>query len=315
MMGAYTRSDLAYDDDARDPAIGGEILAPRRVPGTSPFGNESTRPAGHSHLWILLDGTPAHAPPGRLVTDEDGQLACHLCGQWFVHLGVHLRRHGWTAAQYREAVGLELHVPLCSTAVSGEIAARQKLNWDRSPQPRIRFAPGHELARSGELSRRSAAAARTRRDSGRTPEEVRAARARRLDAGRATQAEQQKRRADAVVAAAGATSLHELLRLRYGSGSSIDRLAKETGLGRGRLRAELAAAGVIIRPSGVNAPASKQARAARNDALVAGRVGTADLRRWLLAQRRAGVTLRELAQRTGRSIPWVQSRLACAAGV
>jgi hypothetical protein len=284
--------------------------APQRGPGADRSGSESTRPAGHGHLWVLRDGTPAHVAPGRLAANGDGQLACHLCGQWFVHLGVHLRRHGWTAAQYREAVGLELRVPLCSTVMSGEIAARQKLNWDRSPQARTRFAAGRELAQSGELSRRSAAAARTRQDAGGMPPAARAARASRLAAGRATQAQQQKRHLDALVAAAGAGSLHELLRARYGSRASMDQLAKQTGLGRGRLRAELVAAGVIIRRSGVNTPASKHARATRNDALVAARVGTVDLRGWLLAQRQAGMTLRELAGRTGRSIPWVLSRLA-----
>jgi hypothetical protein len=284
--------------------------APQRAAGADHPESDSRRPAGHGHLWTLLDGTPAHVAPGRLAASEDGQLACHLCGQWFVHLGVHLRRHGWTAAQYREAVGLELHVPLCSTGMSGDIAARQKLNWDRSPQAGIRFAAGRELAQSGELSRRSAAAARTRRDGGRTSAAAAAARVRRLAAGRATQAEQQKRRLDAAVTAAGAASLRELLRARYGAGASIDQLARQTGLGRSRLRAELVAAGVIIRRSGANAPASKRARATRNDALAAARVGTDDLRSWLLARRRAGMTLSELARRTGRSIPWVQSRLA-----
>ena len=90
----------------------------------------------HRHLWMLRDGTPAHVPPGRLVMSDDGRLACHLCGRWFTHLGAHLRRHGWTAARYRDAVGLPMHTPLCSEGMSGEIAARQKRTWDASAQAR-----------------------------------------------------------------------------------------------------------------------------------------------------------------------------------
>jgi len=277
--------------------------------GGGRLGNGGTETAGHAHLWVLLDGTPAHAAPGRLTADEDGWLACHLCGRWFAHLGAHLRRHGWTAARYREAVGLSLHVPLCSTEISGQIAAKQKANWDRDPEARDRFAAGHELARSGELNRLATAAARTRQNSGQTPEAVLAARARRLAAGRAAQTDRRDRRLAAVIAASGAATLHELLRARYDAGASLDQLARLTGLGRVRLRGELAAAGVRVRPTGANLPASKRARSATNDALAAARVGAGDIRTWLLAQRQSGATLRELAQRSGRSVPWVRSRL------
>jgi hypothetical protein len=280
------------------------------APGAGRLGSGGAGAVGHAHLWVLLDGTPAHAAPGRLAADEDGRLACHLCGRWFAHLGAHLRGHGWTAAQYREAAGLPLHVPLCSADVSGQIAARQKANWDRDPEAGNRFAPGRELARSGELNRLATAAAKIRQDSGRAPGTVLAARAAHLAAGRAAQAGQRDRRLAAVVAGSGAGSLHELLRARYGAGASLGQLAKLTGLGRVRLRAELAAAGAVIRASGDNLPASRHARGTANDALAGARVGAGDIRAWLLAQRQAGATLRELAQRTGRSIPWVRSRLA-----
>jgi hypothetical protein len=72
-----------------------------RPGGTSPADGGDLSPAhGHGHLWVLRDGTPVHVPPGRLVVSDDGRLACHLCGRWFAHLGAHLRRHGWTAAQH-----------------------------------------------------------------------------------------------------------------------------------------------------------------------------------------------------------------------
>jgi len=278
--------------------------------GAGHLGRGGSGTVGHAHLWVLLDGTPAHAAPGRLAADEDGRLACHLCGRWFAHLGAHLRRHGWTAARYREAVGLPLHVPLCSAEVSGRIAATQKANWDADPEARGRFAPGRELARSGELNRLATIAARERQDRGQTPDAVRAARARRLAAGRAAQAARRDARLAAVLAASGAASLHDLLRARYAAGTSLDQLAKLTGLGRTRLRGELAAAGVAVRGSGVNLPASKRARAAANDARAAARVGAGDIRVWLRAQRRAGATLADLARSAGRSVPWVRSRLA-----
>lgn len=115
---------------------------------------------------MLGDGTPAHVPPGRLVVSDDGRLACHLCGRWFTHLGAHLRRHGWTADQYRDAVGLPLHMPLCSAGLSGRIAARQKRAWEADPLVRARFEAGRLLARTGELSRLSAEARRQRDGSG-----------------------------------------------------------------------------------------------------------------------------------------------------
>jgi len=264
----------------------------------------------HGHLWTLRDGTPSHVPPGQLAISDDGRLACHLCGRWFTHLGGHLRRHGWTAAQYRDAVGLPLHVPLCSADLSAQIMARQKRAWDASPEMRARFEPGHQLAGSGELGRLAADAGRDRDRSGRTPGAVRAARAQRLAAGRITMATRRHVQLGSVVAAAGAADLPALLRARYASGASLEQLARLTGLGRTRLRAELIAAGVEIRSTGTNQLASKQARASRNDAQAAARVGTPDIQAWLRSRYQEGATLRDLATQVNRSIPWVRSRLA-----
>jgi len=263
----------------------------------------------HAHLWVLRDGTPAHAPPGRLAVGADGRLACHVCGRWFAHLGAHVRRHGWTAQQYRDAVGLPLHVPLCSRDLSAQIATRQKRAWDASQAVRDRFEPGHRMAQAGELSR-LAAASRHRGAAGQTPDAVRESRAGRLAAGRATVARTRREQLDKIVSAAGVTDLPTLLRNRYEAGASLAQLASLTSLGRGRLRAELIASGARIRATGINQPASKHARAGVNDARTAERIGVPDIRAWLAEQRQAGVTLRELAERTGRSIPWVQSRLA-----
>ena len=301
---------------APSPARGSQGAGPISRPARAgrADGGGSPRVPRHGHLWMLRDGTPAHVPPGRLVVSADGRLACHLCGRWFTHLGAHLRRHGWTAAQYRDAVELPLHTPLCSEDMSGQIAARQKRTWEASAQARARFEPGRLLARTGELSRLSAAASRERDSSGQLPDAVRAAREQCLAEGRATQARERQARLDASVAAAGATDLPSLLRARYADGFSLDQLGRLTGLGRSRLRAELVAAGVEIRPPGANQPTSKHARAERNDALTAAQVGTPDIRAWLLPRYERGVTLRGLAMEVNRSIPWVRSRLAGTSG-
>ena len=61
----------------------------------------------HRHLWYLPDGTGLHAPPGRLAVEKgSGRLCCHLCGDWFASLGIHVRVHGHTAGSYRAAMGL-----------------------------------------------------------------------------------------------------------------------------------------------------------------------------------------------------------------
>ena len=63
--------------------------------------------APHGHLWSLPDGTGLHAPPGRLLIDTgSGRLCCHLCGDWFAALGIHVRVHGHTAGSYRIAMSL-----------------------------------------------------------------------------------------------------------------------------------------------------------------------------------------------------------------
>jgi DNA-binding Lrp family transcriptional regulator len=36
------------------------------------------------------------------LTFVGDKLACHICGYAFVHLGIHVRAHGWTAREYRK---------------------------------------------------------------------------------------------------------------------------------------------------------------------------------------------------------------------
>ena len=92
------------------------------------------------------------APIGELTLIEDGaRVVCHLCGAGFAFLPGHLPAHGWTAAGYREAFGLNRSTPLSSPAVRER---RRELGLARyAADPRLRegLAQGQALARSGEL--------------------------------------------------------------------------------------------------------------------------------------------------------------------
>lgn len=263
----------------------------------------------HGHLWLLLDGTPAHAPVGVLTRNVDGELACHLCGKWFVHLGLHLRGHGWTARQYRAAVDLPRHLALCSPELSGNIADRQQRAYESKPELREHFEHGHKLARSGRLAQLAADAHRERERNGQNSEAVAVAQRLRLTQGRTTVAAQRRYVLDDLIGAVGTSSLHGLLRDQYGAGASLEDLGRITGLGRARLRSELRSAAVAVRPTGANQLASKRARAARNNDKVAALVGTNDIVAWLRGQRAAGITMAQLAEQCSRSLPWIRSRL------
>jgi hypothetical protein len=88
----------------------------------------------HARLWSLPDGAGLHAPYGELVVEPGtGRVCCHLCGRWFVSLGGHVRRHGYTADSYRKAMGLCRSRPLVAEALSRSIATRQRLAYQRCP--------------------------------------------------------------------------------------------------------------------------------------------------------------------------------------
>jgi hypothetical protein len=261
----------------------------------------------HGHLWQLTDGTPAHAPPGVMTGDGEGRLACHLCGRWFVHVGLHLRRHGWSPDRYREAVGLCRRTPLCGAGLSSRIAARQQAAWGQNAALRQHFATGQQMARTGHLAEIARASLEHRRGR-RSP--AAAARLRSLAAGRITSAARRSAALEQLVLDLGAPDLATIIRARYEAGASLEVLQRLTKMSREQLRAQLLHAGTELRASGQNAPAAKHRRAASVDARVAAKVGTDDIADWLQEQRAARRTLADLAAATGRSVPWVRSRLA-----
>ena len=200
---------------------------------------------GHAHLWSLPDGTGLHAPRGELVIESGtGRVCCHLCGRWYVSLGSHVRIHGHTADSYRDVMGLCRSRSLVAEALSRSIATRQAETYRRSPGLRARLAVGQELSRTGRL----ATLARTARTTSASPESARIQRAA-LDAGRATRAAQRDRALARRLRELGFDDLAGYLRHAYSAGASLRSLAKATGVGWARLRREIDAAGVTVRPA------------------------------------------------------------------
>lgn len=171
-------------------------------------------------------------------------------------------------------LGVEASAATCAVVVSGlseplfgSIAARRMNTgtWDclcggHSPRP--------ELARSGQLARRSRAATRE------VQPETATVRLDALAAGRETQAAWRIEEVRIRLEALGAPTLHEYLQRAYRAGASLDDLGRDTGLGRSQLRDAMTEAGIILRPCGVNTAAGKRSRAAMSDRVAAGRVGT-----------------------------------------
>lgn len=267
------------------------------------------RPAAsgtHAHLWALPDGTSLHCPPGELVQDaQDGRLCCHLCGRWFVSLGAHVRVHGYTAADYRTAMGLCSGLGLVAAALSASIADRQQRAYRETPLARDRFAVGQDLARSGWLSWWARAAAQGPAE----PAQRVRARSTSLAAGRASQRAARELRLQRRLAELGADDLEGYLRSAYAAGTSLEALAAATGLGRASLRSALARAGVTVRPPGVNTADGRRSRALAADQEAAQRLGVADLQAWLADRHREGWSLHQLAAVVGHSSHWVRWRL------
>ena len=74
-------------------------------------------------LGRLADGTPYFAPLGELPYDPDeDKVQCHLCGDWFRLVGAgHLRWHGWTLGEYREAFHLLRKTSTAAAGVSDKL--------------------------------------------------------------------------------------------------------------------------------------------------------------------------------------------------
>jgi ROS/MUCR transcriptional regulator protein len=199
----------------------------------------------HGHLWALADGTGLHAPYGELVIEVGtGRVCCHLCGRWFVSLGGHIRRHGYTAESYRAVMGLCRSRPLIAQTLSDSIATRQRAAYKRSPALQAQLAVGQQLSKTGELTLLAAAALQAD-----PPPELMRLRQAALDTGRATRSAQRERALADRLRALGFPDLTSYLRHAQETGASLRRVARATRLGHSRLRRELEAAGLTIRPA------------------------------------------------------------------
>ncbi|HET7665443.1 MAG TPA: MucR family transcriptional regulator [Mycobacterium sp.] len=112
----------------------------------------AARRGGPRPVGVLADGTEYFASLGRLEFVDDGRrVVCHLCGTPLRLLSTsHLRRHGWSASEYREAFGLNRGTPLCAPE---ESARRRAIGLDRyrhNARVRDGLALGQERVRSGE---------------------------------------------------------------------------------------------------------------------------------------------------------------------
>ncbi len=208
--------------------------------------NGARRAHSHAHLWFLPDGTGLHAPHGELVIEAGtGRICCHLCGRWYVSLGSHVRSHGHTADSYRDVLGLCRSRPLVAEGLSRSIATRQAEAYRRCPDLQARLAVGQEFSRTGRL----ATLAHTARIADPSPERARIRRAA-LEAGRVTRAARRDRALARRLRELGFNDLAGYLRHAYSAGVSLRGLARVTGLGWARLRREIDAAGITVRPVG-----------------------------------------------------------------
>src|ERR1700722_18481850 len=110
---------------------------------------------------VLRDGTAFYAPIGEVVVDGS-RVVCHLCGRSLRSVAAHLAAHGWSKAAYCEAFGLERRQSLEGPETRKLRAAALTARLIFDPAIRAGSAAGRERARSGDLARDAAAAARGR---------------------------------------------------------------------------------------------------------------------------------------------------------
>lgn len=253
------------------------------------------------------DRAGRHPDFGRLIRDEAADtVICHVCGRAFRSLGAHVRAHRMTAAEYRQEFGLLRARALSAREFSREQSGIRRARYRASEDAQARFAAGRAMARSGELTRARRAVAREQAD----PQELRRVRRESLTAGRRTQARTADDRTAAALGAGGFTDLAQALRTLYvDRHNSIEDTARILGIGKGRLRRLLAEHGIEVRATGQNSAAGRHSRVQLNDRAAAERVGARNITVWLRERAAEGATLRELAAATGRSIPWVTTRI------
>jgi AraC-like DNA-binding protein len=110
---------------------------------------------------VLDDGTVFFAPVGEVVV-EGSLVMCHLCGRSFRSVVAHLSSHGWTKQRYCETFGQERGQSLEGPQTRKLRAAAFTARLLFEPAVRDGSAAGRRRARTGDLARDAAAAARGR---------------------------------------------------------------------------------------------------------------------------------------------------------
>ena len=214
----------------------------RRAPG--PTGRPAS-PSVRLVAGVLADGTAHYAPVGVVRTDGD-RVACHLCGRWFRSLPAHLPAHGWDAARYRAAFGLEAGQPLEAAATRARRAAAFVPRLVFEPAVREGARTGRARARAGELARDAADAARGRPHPPQRRAKTLAALAA-VDPARVAAASTARGRAHRAAVAAsaaarvGAAGLGEHVLRRRAAGVPLAAVERECGLPKDWLSKHLAA--------------------------------------------------------------------------
>jgi hypothetical protein len=225
-------------------------------------------------MGFLADGTPYFSPIGQVIAD-DSRVTCHLCGRSFRSVTTHLASHGWTKAMYCQAFGLERGQSLEGAETRKLRATAFSARLVFEPAVRAGSAAGRRRARTGELSRDAANAAR-----GRPFPEQRRQRSRGAMSPLAAShvARANRDRADQQLAAVareaarkqGYASVGGLVRDKLAAGQSLAAISRECGLGKDWMARHL---------HRIDPPAAELARSGPRHALDA---------RWLPVARRLG---------------------------
>jgi hypothetical protein len=187
-----------------------------------------------SAIGVLDDGTPYYAPIGQ-ITADDSLVTCHLCGRSYRSVTAHLASHGWTKAHYCTTFGLERSQSLegAETRKLRSTAFSARLIFE--PALRTGSALGRDRARTGDLTRAAADAARGRP----FPEQRRRRSRQGLTAAAGTQvARANRERADRRIASVasqvalqrGYPCIGQLVQDRIEAGLSLAAISRECGL-------------------------------------------------------------------------------------
>jgi hypothetical protein len=224
-----------------------------------------TGPALRPIVGVLDDGTPFYAAIGEVVTDG-ARVTCHLCGRSLRSVSAHLRAHGWTKQAYCAAFGLERGQPLEGSETRKLRSAAFTARLIFEPAVREGSAVGRERARSGDLTRAAATAARGRP----FPEQRRRKNSLALAAispeviartNTERAARYRAQIAEAVSRQAGYADLGAFVLARVGAGASLAAISVQAGLHKDWLSRHLAE----VDPAAA-AAARRQLRRSRLDA-------------------------------------------------